>query len=56
MPKNHVVRFVVTRDQKEKILDNARRNGYFTISSYLRNLALNHNLIVEIYDILKNKK
>lgn len=54
MPKNHIIKFVVSKEQKEKILNNARINGYVTISSYLRNLALNHNLIVKMYDILKN--
>ena len=54
MAKNHIIKFVVSKEQKEKILNNARMNGYVTISSYARNLLLNSNLITQIYDMLKN--
>lgn len=53
MAKNHIIKFVVSKDQKEKILFNARADGYTTISSYARNLLLNTNLIAKIYDTVK---
>ena len=56
MEKNHIIKFAVTKDQKEKILNNARVNGYLTISAYARCLLINRNIIYEIYDMLKKKK
>ena len=53
MAKNHIIKFVVSKEQKEKILGNARMNGYVTISDYARTLLLSTNLIVNIYDIVK---
>ena len=41
MNKNHVIKFVVTKDQKQQICINAQTSGYTTISSFLRALALN---------------
>ena len=49
-----MIKFLVSKDQKEKILNNARMNGYATMSDYLRNLALNHNLIINIFEIVKD--
>lgn len=43
MPKNHVIKFHVTKDQKQIIEMNAQAGGYTTVSGYLRALALNHN-------------
>ena len=54
MAKNHIMKFVVSKEQRDRILDNARMSGYSTISDYLRTLALNSNLITQIYDMLKN--
>ncbi len=41
MKKNHVIKFVVTQDQKQQICINAQTSGYATISGFLRDLALN---------------
>ncbi|MDO8741181.1 MAG: hypothetical protein Q7J54_06435 [Candidatus Woesearchaeota archaeon] len=43
MNKNHVIKFVVTKDQKQQIELNAQANGYTTLSGFIRTLALNHN-------------
>ena len=53
MGKINVIIFRVSGEEKEKILEDTRRNGYVFMSSYLRNLALNGNLILKIYDTLK---
>ena len=54
MGKNNMIKFMVTSEQKEKILRNAQINGYATISDYLRNIALNSNLIVRIFEIVED--
>lgn len=41
MNKNHVIKFVVSKDQKQRIEANAHAAGYVTISRYLRDLSLN---------------
>ena len=53
MGKTNVIIFRVSGEEREKILEDTRRNGYVFMSSYLRNLALNGNLILKIYDTLK---
>ena len=52
MCKNNFVKFRCSREEKERILDNARMNGYHIMSDYLRALALNGNLLVQIHDKL----
>ena len=54
MRKNHMIKFMVSKEQKEKILNNAKMNGYATISDYLRNLSLNNNLIIRIFEIVED--
>ena len=41
MNKTRSIQFRVTRDQYERIINNARIKGYLSISAYLRDLALN---------------
>lgn len=41
MNRNHVIKFVVTKDQKQSIWLNAQASGYSTISGFMRALALN---------------
>jgi len=41
MNKNHVVKFVVTKDQKQRIQMNAEASGYATVSDFLRAIAVN---------------
>lgn len=45
MPSNHMIRFRVNKEQFERIKLDALNNGYLTPSAYLRDLALNRNLI-----------
>ncbi|MAG52546.1 MAG: hypothetical protein CMH62_01135 [Nanoarchaeota archaeon] len=47
MTANNVIRIMVTKYQKERILQNASIKGYVTISGYMRDLALNKNQFVE---------
>ena len=68
MPKNRIVKFRVSSQQYEKILNNKQVRGYVTIASFLRDLALEKNFFIEekliennkmtkeILDLLKNGK
>ena len=47
MTSNNVVKFLVTKTQKERILTNASIKGYKTVSGYIRDLALNRNQFFE---------
>ncbi len=55
MPSNRIIKFRVTRDQYEKILFNTENYGHTTISSYLRSLALERNIVIENKIIENNK-
>ena len=54
MAKNHVIKFLVTEDQFNRVKTNASIKGHKTLSAYLRDLALNRDflhekMLVEIY-------
>lgn len=45
MAGNHMIRFRVNKEQFDRIRSDALNSGYLTPSAYLRDLALNRNLI-----------
>ena len=47
MTSNNIVKVLVTKSQKERILQNANIKGYKTVSGYIRDLALNRNQFFE---------
>ena len=47
MTSNNVIKVLVTKNQKERILTNVNIKGYKTVSSYIRDLALNRNQFFE---------
>ena len=47
MTSNNIVKVLVTKNQKERILQNANIKGYKTVSSYIRDLALSKNQFFE---------
>ena len=47
MNKTRFIQFRVTRDQYERIKNNARAKGYLNLSHFLRDLALDKNLIFD---------
>ena len=47
MTSNNIVKVLVTKNQKERILQNANIKGYKTVSGYIRDLALNKNQFFE---------
>lgn len=47
MTANNAIRIMVTKYQKERILQNASVRGYVTVSDYIRDLALNKSQFVE---------
>ena len=47
MGRNHVVKFAVTKSQRERIEQQAHSLGYVTVASYLRDLALQKNEFLE---------
>jgi len=59
---NHVVKFLVNKDQRERIKNNASIKGYKTVSAYLRDLALNRDIrfetmLIEIHkEVVKNER
>jgi len=59
MVNNHMIRFRVNKEQMEKIRSDALDNGYLTPSAYLRDLALNKNLIcleIKVSELSKDMK
>jgi len=59
MVKNNTIKFVVTKEQKEKIKLIAELNGYTTISAYLRELAINNDFLIkfnQLYDKVMNNE
>ena len=57
MNRTRFIQFRVTRDQYERIKNNARAKGYLNLSHYLRDLALDKNLVFEqkfneIYEVI----
>lgn len=55
MCRNHVIKFAVTKAQREKIELEAKERGYVTIASYLRDLALAKNDFLETKIIETNQ-
>ncbi|MFC1775139.1 hypothetical protein ACFLZN_02385 [Nanoarchaeota archaeon] len=53
MASNHVIKFAVTKKQKQKIIDDANKNGHLTISDYMRELTLRYELNNQIKKIVK---
>jgi len=47
MVKNKTIQIRVTKNQHERIPNNARAKGYVSIYSYLRDLGLNHDSNIE---------
>lgn len=47
MPKNHLVKFLVDEQQFSRIRNNAAVKGHKTVSSYLRDIALNKDIRME---------
>ena len=45
MAKNHILKFRVSKWQRERIEEEARVRGYVSIAAYLRDLALGSRLI-----------
>ena len=47
MVQNHTFRFRITKTQFEQIKQEAKGKGYVTVASYLRDLALKRNDLIE---------
>lgn len=45
--KNNVIKFRVTKEQKQQIQLRAELNGYIYISDYLRDLAINNDFLIK---------
>ncbi len=62
MASNQIIKFLVNKDQRERIKNNASIKGYKTVSAYLRDLALNRDIrfetmLIEIHrEVVKNGK
>jgi len=56
MPRNNRIYVWVTKEQKEKILEDSKKFGFLSVASYVRFLFLNENLIIKINDLLKKFK
>lgn len=62
MVKTRVIKFLIDEDQYERIKVNASLRGHKTISAYLRDLALRHDLrfeamLTEIHrEVVRNAK
>ena len=61
MNKTRFIQFRVTRNQYERITINANAKGYVNISAYLRDLALNKDMVFErkfneIYEVITKIK
>jgi len=51
--KNEVIRFLVTKEQREQIRLRAQVNGYSTISAYLRELAMNTDFLIKFNQLYR---
>jgi len=47
MPSNHVVKFLVDKEQFSRLKNNASLKGHKTLSAYMRELSLNRDLVFE---------
>lgn len=55
MPKNRIIKFRVSNQQYERILNNKEVYGHVTMASYLRSLALERNIVIENKIIENNR-
>lgn len=55
MVRNHTFRFRVTKSQFERIKNQAEEKGYVHVASYLRDLALERNNLIETKIIETNE-
>lgn len=46
--KNHMIIVRVSKEQHQLIFNNAKAKGYLNASSYMRDLALDKSLVVEM--------
>lgn len=51
MNRNNSIRFVVNKEEKEQIKLRAKVNGYNSISSYLRAVAINNDFLIKFNQI-----
>ncbi|MBD3249471.1 hypothetical protein GF336_05480 [Candidatus Woesearchaeota archaeon] len=49
MTKNHNVKFLVSKEQFQRIKQNARARGHKTVSEYLRKLSLEKDMERELW-------
>ncbi|MBW3001856.1 hypothetical protein KY338_01695 [Candidatus Woesearchaeota archaeon] len=59
MAKNNIMKFTVTPDQKKQIELRAKINGYNSIASYIRDLALNNDFLIkfnQMYNKIMNNE
>ena len=62
MTKTYTVKFLVNEEQLNRLKHNASAKGYKTLSSYLRDLALNKDIVfekmlIEIHnEVMKNER
>jgi len=47
MVSNHVVKFLVNKDQFERLRNNASQKGFKTISAYIREVSIDRDFRVE---------
>ncbi len=47
MEKTHIIRVRTTEDQFQRIKNNAQAKGYKTISAYIRQISLEHDLVID---------
>lgn len=55
MAKTHMLKFRVSKQQSETIRIEAQAKGYVSIASYIRDLALNRNQLIETKIIETNQ-
>jgi len=61
MPKNHIVKFSVDKEQFARLKADAARKGYGSLAAYMRDMAFNRSqwlekLLTEIHqEVVKNE-
>jgi hypothetical protein len=55
MVKNRTIQIRLTKDELETIKNNAKRKGFYSLSGFLRHLAIDHDFIThqKIHEIHK---
>jgi hypothetical protein len=62
MTKNHIVKFLLGKEQLRRLKANASAKGHKTLSAYLREIALNRDIFIEkmlveiLNEVVKNKE